>query len=787
VAGIVSTIGTRGDDTITWAESAATLNGRAGNDVITGSAFNDTLIGGAGNDTLNGGAGTDTAVYSGNRANYVITYNAATQTYTVADQRANADGTDTVVNVEQFLFGDGTRAAASVADQAPSGATLAGGTVAENSANGTVVGTVTGGDPDAWATLSYSLTNNAGGRFAINATTGVITVANGTLLDYESATSHAITVRVTNQAGLTFDKALTVSVTNVNEAPTNATLSNANVTEHSANGTVVGTVAGTDPDAGATLTYSLTNNAGGRFAVNATTGVLTVANGSLIDYATATSHTVTARVTDQGGLTFDKNFTIVVNTGNHAPTGANLSASTVAENAANGTVIGTVTGSDPDTWGSISYSLTDNSGGRFAINATTGVVTVANAALLDAALAPVDSITVRVTDQGGLTFDKVFAINVTPVGVVGTAGNDTLNTSSSGSRMFGLAGNDALNGGTANDVLDGGTGNDTLQGSYGNDTYAFNRGDGTDTIYDDYRTYSTQTVWVDNWVWVSSGYYAGAYNTDWVDTSGWQDQGWYETDTIVTRYDAGNDTLALGAGIHAADVVIRLSGNDLLVGVKDPAAPNATFAQLTDKLTLQSWMDPLNRIENIWVDGTSRTLIVATAANTTAVAATGNNWLVGLAANQTLQAGTGNDVLEGVGGNDTLTGGGGYDTYVFARGDGQNIVVNGVAGNTGPTGELDFGQEIGTSQLWLKQSGANLTISVLGTQDQVTVSNWFGSNTAKLQEIKAGGVQIDSSVASLVQAMATYSTNNPAFNPTTATQMPSDPTLQSAIAAAWHH
>jgi hypothetical protein len=38
----------------------------------------------------------------------------------------------------------------------------------------------------------------------------------------------------------------------------------------------------------------------------------------------------------------------------------------------------------------------------------------------------------------------------------------------------------------------------------------------------------------------------------------------------------------------------------------------------------------------------------------------------------------------------------------------------------------------------------------------------------------------------LVAAMATYATANPSFNPTQATQMPSDQTLQTAIAAAWH-
>jgi serralysin len=89
--------------------------------------------------------------------------------------------------------------------------------VAENSANGTPVGTVAGFDLDAAAVLSYALTDNAGGRFAINASTGAIMVANGSLLDYETATSHQITVRTADQSGHVFDKAFTIAVTDVNE------------------------------------------------------------------------------------------------------------------------------------------------------------------------------------------------------------------------------------------------------------------------------------------------------------------------------------------------------------------------------------------------------------------------------------------------------------------------------------------------------------------------------------------------------------------------------------------
>ena len=57
----------------------------------------------------------------------------------------------------------------------------------ENAANGTVVGTVAASDPDAGDTLSYAITGgNTGGAFAINATTGQITVNNSAALDFET-------------------------------------------------------------------------------------------------------------------------------------------------------------------------------------------------------------------------------------------------------------------------------------------------------------------------------------------------------------------------------------------------------------------------------------------------------------------------------------------------------------------------------------------------------------------------------------------------------------------------
>jgi serralysin len=55
-----------------------------------------------------------------------------------------------------------------------------------------------------------------------------------------------------------------------------------------------------------------------------------------------------------------------------------------------------------------------------------------------------------------------------------------------------------------------------------------------------------------------------------------------------------------------------------------------------------------------------------------------------------------------------------------------------------------------------------------------------------LQEITAGGLELDSSVTQLVQAMAAYATAHAGFDPTAAAQLPSDAQLHQTIAAAWH-
>ena len=93
---------------------------------------------------------------------------------------------------------------------------------------------------------------------------------------------------------------MTISLIDVNENPEllNQTFS---INENSVNGQQVGTVVATDPDAGQTLTYSIisgnTNNA---FAINSSTGALSVNNSAALNYEAITSFGLTVRAQDNG-------------------------------------------------------------------------------------------------------------------------------------------------------------------------------------------------------------------------------------------------------------------------------------------------------------------------------------------------------------------------------------------------------------------------------------------------------------------------------------------------------
>ncbi len=239
-------------------------------------------------------------------------------------------------------------------NDAPTDLALSANTVAENVANGTVVGTVTGTDVDTGDTKSYSLSDTAGGRFAINATTGEITVANGSLLNYEAATSHTVTVRVTDSGGLTYDETLTINLTNVNEAPTGADAT-VTINEDTAHTLTAANFGFSDVDAGDSLSAVRIDSLPS--AGTLTLSGVAVTAGQVIAVADITAgnlvFTPAANATGTGYANFtfsvrDSNnaydaapntLTVDVTAVNDAPTITNLSGDSLAYSEGDGAVV----------------------------------------------------------------------------------------------------------------------------------------------------------------------------------------------------------------------------------------------------------------------------------------------------------------------------------------------------------------------------------------------------------------------------------------------------------------
>jgi hypothetical protein len=248
------------------------------------------------------------------------------------------------------------------------------------------------------------VSGNTGGTFAVAASSGQVTVANNTLLDFESNPVFNLTVQVADNGipVMTDQAVITINLLDVNEAPVmnNQTFQ---VEENSGNGTLAGTILAVDPDNGQTLTYTiLSGNTGGTFAVAASTGQITVANNTLLDFETNPVFNLSVQVTDNGIPVMTDQAAITINLMNVNETpGINNQTFQVEENSGNGTVIGTILAVDPDNGQTLTYTiLSGNTGGTFAVAASTGQITVANNTLLDFETNPVFNLSVQVADNG---------------------------------------------------------------------------------------------------------------------------------------------------------------------------------------------------------------------------------------------------------------------------------------------------------------------------------------------------------------------------------------------------
>ena len=294
-----------------------------------------------------------------------------------------------------------------------------------------------------------------------NASLVSVTVNRNTLtLDFQANKSGTATINVTGTSnGKSVSDAFAVTVTAINDAPVNLSLSSDEVTENEPASTIVGNFSATDVDGNATLAFSLVNGSGSvdnsRFTLSSD-GLLKAEES--LDYEAGSSLSIRVRVTDEEGANYDKPFGISVtnvvedldkdgienafdtdddgdgfsdaeeiaygsdpmdaaSVANQAPSGIALDNSDVIENSPAGTKIGDFLVSDPDDnndSGAYVVALVPGNGSTDNILFAVGTDgSLRTAAVLDFEANIEHSIRVRVSDEHNASLETVLEISAT--------------------------------------------------------------------------------------------------------------------------------------------------------------------------------------------------------------------------------------------------------------------------------------------------------------------------------------------------------------------------------------
>ena len=179
--------------------------------------------------------------------------------------------------------------------------------------------------------------------------------------------------------------------------------------------------------------------------------------------------------------------------------------------------------------------------------------------------------------------------------------------------------NDIFSSYDGNDILDGKDGNDTLYGGAGNDTYIYYKGDGNDTIYD------------------------------------------LQGSNIVEFKDINRGEVAFTESRGSLLVTIRDTNEQITIMNFFNSESSSMSFKFADGITVSN-------------EGAKAAVLIGDDNSNSIQGYDSNDILKGNGGNDTIYGGKGDDDIEGGTGNDILVGNEGVDTYVFGRGDGQDIV-----------------------------------------------------------------------------------------------------------------
>ena len=739
----LATASTAGNDAFYGDYAANTLSGGAGDDTLNGGAGDDTLSGGTGNDTLIGGAGNDTYLFNRGDGGDTILDNGTGSSGEVNTLQFGAGiavgdvivteangGSDLVLSIagsaDAVILKNQLLAKTGGVDQV----VFADGTVWTRAALLALGAAPTSGNDTIYGDYAANTLSGGAGNDAIYGGAGDDTLSGGAGDDYLEGGAGNDTYLFARGDGhdRIFDNGAGGEV-NILQFGTGIVATDLIVTQANAGNDIVLSIAGTSDSV--TLSNQFTGTAGGVDRV-------LFADGTIWDRATLVLKSLAPTA---GGdiLSGDD--------------GAN----TLAGGAGNDTLIGRG-GAD-----AYIYTLGD---GRDIIDdrgssdgdtlllhgisaADVQVVRSGDNAMLLFGADPNGRLTLAQQFNGIGTIERIQFDN----GTVWTDADILAKaTNGQGNIILGTDVGDTVIGTAGDDTIEGLRGNDLLQGGTGNDTYIFNLGDGQDSIIEsggiDALDFGAgiaasnmllQAVGDDLYVRFRNSDDSILVQSDFASSgSAVESIRFFDgtsvdltqpltftyigtpANTLLTGSARGTNVFELGAG---GDTVTAGSANDVVVFGRGTGHATVNLLGVGATLKLSAGISASDVTVQTAANGDvtfslagsgdSVTFLGASSKGlTTILFENGTIWrrINGTSGNDTLTGQSSDDTLTGGLGDDQLNGGAGSDTFVYSRGDGNDVITESAASD-GSVDKLIF-TNIASSRVSLVRNDTDVTLVI---------------------------------------------------------------------------
>ena len=331
-----------------------------------------------------------------------LSFDAATQTFSGTPLNDDVGVISVTVTASDGSFSVSDTFALTVVNtnDDPTALTLSSDAINENTL-GAVVGDLTTTDVDVGDTHTYTLSGDDASLFEV--VNGQLKLKAGISVNYETKSTLAVTVTTTDGSGSTFAQSFSITINDVNDAPTAIYLTAVAVDEN-AEGAVLGTLTSMDEDTGDTVSYSLLGPYIDYFEFS--DNELKLKDDVSFNHELRDSISIVIKATDSGGLSSYQNFTILINDTNDAPTGMQIASNSI-EDGVTGATVGDIIVNDEDTDDTFTYSLNDD---RFEI--VEGVLKLKEGQSIYGSNEPTVAIEITVTDSQGAQYTETLNLRV---------------------------------------------------------------------------------------------------------------------------------------------------------------------------------------------------------------------------------------------------------------------------------------------------------------------------------------------------------------------------------------